>query len=224
MPVASAWAGPALPFQDALLESGLLGIYALLALASFLKYTAPFLPGDAALLVGVFFVGARHGSWGAAAAAIVVGGTSGAMVAYLWGRRFGALLERPKRLAPAVAKVRALLGRWGLWALVVNRFLPGARSLFLPVAGVLKMPAADVAAAVAVGNTLFAALLVGLGYWAGREYARLASLYHLYLAWFATAAVLLASGGVIYWLATRALAARRARAEGRAAAEAEAGT
>lgn len=219
MPIASAWAGPALPFQDALLEGGLLGVYALLALASFLKYTVPFLPGDAALLVGVFFVGARHGSWGVAFASIVLGGTLGAMMAYSWGRRFGGLLERPKRLAPAVGKVRALLGRWGVWAVVVNRFLPGARTLFLPVAGALKMAPADVAAAAALGNALFAALLVGLGYWAGQQYALLASLYNLYLAWFAAAAVLLVSGGIIYLLAARALEARRARAEERAAAE-----
>jgi len=216
MPIASVWAGPPVPFQDALLSGGLLGVYALMALAAFLKYTVPFLPGDAALLAGVFWVGARGGSWGLAALSMVAGGTLGAMVAYAWGRRFGAVLSRPRRLAAAVEKVRLLLGRWGIWAIVANRFIPGARTLFLPVAGVLRMPAGEVAAAAAVGNLLFAALLVAVGYSAGREYARIASIYHLYLAWFSAAAVVILCGAILYLAASRALTARRERVAARA--------
>jgi len=216
MPLASAWAGPALPFQETLLESGLLGVYALLALASFLKYTAPFLPGDAALLLGVFWVGAHDGSWGMAAASMVVGGTLGAMAAYAWGRRFGALLSKPHRLGAGVARVRRLLGRWGVWAIAANRFIPGARTLFLPVAGVLHMPAGPVALASTVSNVLFAGLLVGLGYTAGRRYEHVASLFYLVQGWVCVAAITAAAGWGVYWIATRALDAHRERVASRA--------
>jgi len=216
MPLASAWAGPALPFQDTLLQGGLLGVYALLALASFLKYTVPFLPGDAALLVGVFWVGARDGSWGLAALSMVIGGTLGAMTAYAWGRRFGGLLSRPQRLGAGVHRVRRLLGRWGVWAIAANRFIPGARTLFLPVAGVLHMPAGPVAAAAAVSNLLFAGLLVGLGFTAGKQYEHVASLFYLFQWWICVAVIAVAAGWGTYWIATRALDAHRVRVAARA--------
>lgn len=211
------------PFQEALLSGGLVGVYTLLALASFLKYTIPFLPGDLALLAGVFWVGVRHGSWGVAGCAIVLGGTFGAMTAYGWGRRFGALLLKHAKLARAEGRVETLLSRWGLWAIALNRFIPGARTLFLPVAGFVRMDAWRVAGASVVANSLFAALLVGLGYSTGREFSRLESLYHVYLTGFSSVLLFLGVGAFLYWAASKAISVRRERKESRSAVpEAEA--
>lgn len=219
MPGAVLGAVHPFPFQDALLSGGLAGVYLLLALAAFLKYTVPFLPGDAALLVGVFWIGVRHGSWGIAVVAIVSGGTLGAMAAYWWGHRFGKILFRFSKLAVAVERVEALLGRWGFWALVLNRFIPGARTLFLPAAGLLKMHPGRVAASVTAGNLLFALFLAGVGYSAGREFSELESLYHVYLTGLSSVMLFLAVGTMLYWFAAKALSARRERLEARAAAE-----
>ncbi len=213
MVLTPAGAGFPATLQEWLLGGGgLAGVYGLLAAASFLKYVAPFLPGDLALMVGVFVVGVRGGSWPAAVAVITAAGTAGAFVAYLWGRRFGGVLSRWRRAAGAVAKVQALLGRWGAWALLVNRFVPYLRTLFFPVAGVLRLPAGTVAFAAAGGNLLFAVLLVGLGYSAGREYNRLTELYHFYEAWLSAVAVLLLAGALLYGLWLKPLRARRAAA------------
>lgn len=189
------------------LGHGLEGIYLLLALAAFLKYVAPPVPGDLCLLLGVFYLGLRGGSQGAGVAAIAAGGATGALAAYFWGRRFGRVLHRWKRVSSLCRRVEGILGRWGAWALLANRFVPYVRTLMYPAAGILKIPAGRVAAAAVAGNLLFAVLVVALGYTAGRSFPRLQSLYHLYQFWLGALALALlgALAAVIY----RSLAARR---------------
>jgi len=124
------------------------------------------------------------------------------------------------RYWPAYQTAVEWFGRWGFWAIVLNRFIPGARILFLPAAGLLKMRPGKVAVSVTAANILFAGFLVGVGYSAGREFSELESLYHVYLTGLSTVMLFLAVGALLYWLAAKALLARRERLEARAAAEA----
>ncbi len=185
-----------------------------MAFAAFVKYLIPLVPGDAALLGSVFFVGVHHGSWLLAVALITIGGTAGALSAYLWGRRFGGALLKNSKMAGAVGKVQGLLGRWGAWPLVANRFVPYVRTLFFPVAGLLRLPAWPVTAAAISGNLLFGAFLAALGYSAGRGYGEIATLYHFYQIWLGAAVAVLLLGFFIYLLWLRPLLPGRAKGAG----------
>jgi len=111
-----------------ILDQGLFYVYPALAAAAFVKYVLPVLPGDAALLMGVFYVGLKGGSWGAGILLITLGGFCGALLAYLWGSRFGNLLHRGRRSSQVTCRVEGVLHRWGGWALLANRFVPSGPS------------------------------------------------------------------------------------------------
>ncbi|MCI4397683.1 MAG: DedA family protein [Acidobacteria bacterium] len=183
--------------------------YLVMSFAACVKYLVPLVPGDAALLGSVFFVGVHHGSWLLAITLITAGGTVGALCAYLWGRRFGGLLLKNKKMAGVAEKVQALLGRWGVWPLVLNRFVPYARTLFFPVAGLLRLPSWPVSLAAVAGNFLFAAFLAALGYSAGRGYGEIATLYHFYQVWLGAAAVVMLLGLFAYALWFRSLLSKK---------------
>lgn len=183
--------------------------YLVMAFAACIKYLVPLVPGDAALLGSVFFVGVHHGSWLLAITLITAGGTVGALCAYLWGRRFGGLLLKNKKMAGVAEKVQALLGRWGVWPLVLNRFVPYVRTLFFPMAGLLRLPSWPVLLAAVAGNFLFAAFLAALGYSAGRGYGEIATLYHFYQVWLGAAVVVMLLGLFAYVLWFRSLLSKK---------------
>jgi membrane protein DedA with SNARE-associated domain len=158
-------------------------LYVLLLLLSFLKYAAPPVPGDILMLASIFLVGLKGGSGWISACSITLGGTLGAFVAYEWGRRYGARLLRRGRTARLMDRVEGLLGRWGYWPLLANRFILYVRCVLFPAAGMLRMKPLPVALAAAGGNALFALFLVLLGHTAGKEWGRFASMYHVYQVW-----------------------------------------
>lgn len=171
------------PELNAFLDRGLSPVYLVLTVVAFLKYVVPLVPGDMILLAGVFLVGARGGSWPLAVLCVALGGSAGAWLAYLWGRRFGRLLLKYRRMRRATLKVEGLLGRWGYWPLVLNRFIPYVRPALFPAAGLLRMEPFPVAIAALTSNVLFGSFVVALAYSAGIRYARFLSLFHLYQIW-----------------------------------------
>jgi len=158
-------------------------LYGTLALTAFVKYTVPILPGDMVLLVCVFLVGAKGGSGWVSAGAITAGGTAGALLAFWWGRHFGNRFMRRPRFRRLTGRVEALLGRWGYWPLLLNRFVPYVRPALFPAAGMLRMKPLPTLACALFGNALFGAFVVILGHSAGRQWGQLVSLYHLYQLW-----------------------------------------
>jgi membrane protein DedA with SNARE-associated domain len=168
---------------DGFLDRGLWPVYLALFVVAFLKYLAPFVPGDFVLLASVFLIGLRSGSWALAMVCITAGGAGGALAAYGVGRRYAPLVLRKSRLRRLYRRVERVLGRWGYWPLVLNRFVPYIRPALFPAAGVLRMPLRPVAAAAIGSNCLFALFLAWLGFGAGRRFSRLQSLYDLYQIW-----------------------------------------
>ena len=187
---------------DGFLDRGLWPVYLVLAVVAFLKYLAPFVPGDFVLLASVFLVGLRGGSWPLAAACVTAGGAAGALAAYGIGRRYAPLVLRKSRLRRLYRRVEKVLGRWGYWPLVLNRFVPYIRPALFPAAGVLRMPLKQVAASAVVSNALFALFLGWLGYGACRRFGRLQSLYDLYHVWLGFL-VLAALSGMAAWIFLR---------------------
>lgn len=87
---------------------------------------------------------------------------------FLAGRGFGykvlgALCRLSMNPSSCVNRTEARFVSWGLWSLVVAKFIPGFSTVAPPIAGALRMPFAAFLAAAAAGAALWAglALLVG---------------------------------------------------------------
>lgn len=100
-----------------------------------------------------------------------VSATAGTTVAFLLGRRGGAFFERHSRkVSPAVlARTRAFFDRHGGMAVTVGRFIPVARMLISPMAGLSTMSLARFTAFNAVGATIWAAVFCAVGYFFGQH-------------------------------------------------------
>jgi membrane protein DedA with SNARE-associated domain len=115
-----------------------------------------------------------------AAAAGIIGGYVGYLVGRAGGRR---LLERPavqKRLGRALELMEKLFERHGAKAVFIARFLPGAKVVAAPAAGVGDMNWAKFAFWHALGAVGFAVGFGLAGYYGGEGAIELAERYGLY--------------------------------------------
>jgi membrane-associated protein len=83
----------------------------------------------------------------------------------LVGTRCLAGTRRGERLAggPKAARVRRVLDRWGVGAVVVARFLPGGRTAAAAGFALRRDPSRGFVAAAAVGSLIWASYLVAVG-------------------------------------------------------------
>jgi membrane protein DedA with SNARE-associated domain len=115
-----------------------------------------------------------------AAAAGILGGYVGYVVGRMGGRR---LLERPavqKRLGRALGLMEDLFERHGAKAVFIARFLPGAKVVAAPAAGVAAMSWAKFAFWHALGAIGFAVGFGLAGYYFGEGAIELAERYGAY--------------------------------------------
>jgi membrane protein DedA with SNARE-associated domain len=115
-----------------------------------------------------------------AAAAGIVGGYVGYVIGRAGGRR---LLERPavqKRLGRALGLMEELFERHGAKAVFIARFLPGAKVVAAPAAGVAAMGWAKFAFWHALGAIGFAVGFGLAGYYGGEGAIELAERYGAY--------------------------------------------
>jgi len=153
--------------------SGLLarhGVGAAVALLYLEESGIPVLmPGD----VFVMYIGHRAatealqwlGFWLMVIAAVVMGATN----LYVVSRRLGRHLAEG-RLGVAVyltpgrlQRAEQWFQRWGIWALILGRHIPGARIPITIAAGVLRVPYRMFAVSVAVSTAVWAALFLVVG-------------------------------------------------------------
>ncbi len=137
------------------------------------------IPGD----VWLIYVGHRlpryWWAWVGGWAGFVVAVVFGSMNLYLLSRRFGRrLLEHPlarflhitpERLATAELEFH----RWGPWAVIVGRHVPGLRVPLTVAAGILEMALPLFLVCVAISSGVWAAVFLTLGIVYGDSIARL---------------------------------------------------
>lgn len=173
---------------------------ALLCASAALEYIFPPFPGDTITLLGAVLITGYGWSFALVFGAVMLGSLAGSMAAF----SFGQLLSRRRRRrrdekAAAVEKgiVAGLVEKFrrrGAAYLVINRFLPGIRSLFFVAAGLAGMRPAPVLFYSALSSALWNLALIAAGAFLG---ANLDSLEHLVreyttAAWIVLAAVALA--------------------------------
>ena len=131
------------------------------------------LPGD----VFVVYVGRHMGSaagwliaWVVMIIAVVLGATNLYWISRRWGRRL--LLGRPGKVLHMTPRrldrAEAWFQRYGVWALIFGRHIPGFRIPITVAAGTLKIHYAKFASSVAVSSAIW----VGVFLYAGARYGR----------------------------------------------------
>jgi membrane protein DedA with SNARE-associated domain len=135
--------------------------------AAAIEYVFPPFWGDTLMLAGCAVAGLDRGLLTLVFGAAVLGSIVGSMAAWWMGRRFGqaslGLLARSARARKLHEKAEKLYRLHGSRVLALNRFLPGARAFFLPLAGMGNMPGRRVLLWSTVGNVLYCALIAVVG-------------------------------------------------------------
>ena len=197
--------GPLVDFATSQIGSyGLVAIFVLMLLES---ACIP-VPSEAIMLYGGFLVARGQEDLIPVIAAGVLGNVVGSWLAYWvghakgreWALRFHWLHITEKRLDTA----DRFFAKWGSWAVLVSRCLPIVRTFISLPAGVAKMPFWRFTVLTFVGCVPWVTALTLLGRAAGEDWERLQKQLH-YVDY---ALVLLAVGGLVWWLLRRR--ARRA--------------
>jgi membrane protein DedA with SNARE-associated domain len=143
--------------------------FAVIAGTSALEYLFPPVPGDSIVLLSGVLVSAYGWSFALVLAAELIGSAAGAMFAFWLGDRLRLRRER-HRSAGKQVKDRAMLDRMvarfhrhGAAYLLIHRFLPGVRPLFMIAAGMAGMRRAAVLFWSTLSSLLWSLLLIGLG-------------------------------------------------------------
>lgn len=138
----------------------------LLFVSALVEYLFPPYPGDTLVLGGFLLAG--HGSlslpW--TFAVTILGSIAGAMLAFWIGERFGDgyfLLRKSRRARTRLGRLRIAFDRYGPRLLLINRFLPGLRGLFLYLAGMNRMKRRDVFLYSTMSNFLWIGLIAAVG-------------------------------------------------------------
>src|SRR6476661_6286814 len=128
-------------------------------------------PTDTTLVTAAAF--AAHGRLSVAIIFLVstVAATGGTTVAFVLGRRGGTFFERhSKKVSPAVlTRTRRLFDRHGGAAVVAGRFIPVARMLISPMAGLSTMSLRRFTFFNVIGAAIWSAVFCGVGYFFGQH-------------------------------------------------------
>jgi len=155
-------------------------LYLSLAALAAAENIFPPLPTDTVVAFGTWLAARGDGSALGAFLCTWVGNVAGAAAMYAVGRRHGTGWLRRKfpRLADETgeARLRVLYSRYGLFALVVSRFIPGVRALVPPFAGALRVPAIPAIAAMAAASAVWYGVISYLAWKAGSDWDNVVAL------------------------------------------------
>ncbi len=145
--------------------------YLIVGLFIFFEGLAIPFPTDTTVVTAAAF--AAHGRLSLTVIFLVstVTAAAGTTVAFVAGRRGGTFFERhSRRVSPAVlARTRGFFDRHGGTAVIVGRFIPVARMLISPMAGLSTMSLARFTLFNVTGAALWSAVFCGVGYFFGQH-------------------------------------------------------
>jgi membrane protein DedA with SNARE-associated domain len=131
-------------------------------------------PGDAAIMYGGYLTTTGAIPLPLAYLAVISAATTGSLCLYTLSRRFGhPFLVRfgpyvgltEERLARAERAFR----RWGPWAVIIGRHIPGMRIVLSAFAGVFELPLRVFVPCVLLSSSIWAAIFLELGRILGRN-------------------------------------------------------
>ena len=145
--------------------------YLIVALFIFAEGIAIPFPTDTTLVTAAAF--ASHGRLSLTVIILIstVATTLGTSVAFVLGRRGGDFFDKhSKRVSPAVlARTRGFFDRHGSTAVLIGRFIPFARMLISPLAGLSDMSFARFTIFNVAGAAIWSSVFCGVGYFFGQH-------------------------------------------------------
>jgi membrane protein DedA with SNARE-associated domain len=155
----------------------------LVAALAWLEYVFPPSPGDSAMLLACFLAGAGSLPRGGTYAACFLGSVAGALTAYALGARLGRsyFFLRSEWAAGELSRFERGLRRFGPRLLLINRFLPGVRAVFLYGAGIGRLPWKPVLVYSGLGNLLWVALIAWAGTSLGDSWEEVQGIFRRYV-------------------------------------------
>ena len=187
-------------------------LYAALAIVAAIENIFPPVPADTVVALGSFLAARGRADPIATFLATWAGNVAGAALMFAFGRRYGHawIARRLEGERRAEHRLAEWYRRYGAWAIVVSRFLPGFRALVPPVAGALRVPAPGALLAIALASAVWYGAVTWIGYSLGDSWDVIAARLQSWNRVLAIVAAIVAAGLVALWLVWR----RRARRQG----------
>lgn len=143
-------------------------------------------PGDVAITWAGYLTTTGVFSFASAFLAVVLGATTGSYCLYRLSRRFGRpfLVRYGRYLGlhpPRLLRAELAFRRWGPWAIIIGRHIPGLRIVLSAVSGVLEVPARVFVPCVLLSSSIWAAIFLNLGRALGRNSRLLFRLFPVHL-------------------------------------------
>ena len=134
-------------------------------ISAFLEYIFPPYFGDTAMLAGYFMAGRGDIPLWVAAMSSLAGSITGALAAYYIGLRLGSsyFFLKSGWVKRRVERLQEWYARFGGKLLIINRFLPGMRGIFLYAAGMGKLRFRSVVIYSTISNILWLMLIGYVG-------------------------------------------------------------
>lgn len=176
-------------------------LYAALAFAAGIENVFPPLPSDTVVAFGSFIAARGQASAIGSFIATLAGNLAGAMLMYWVGKRYGAerVLERLGGADGARARLDALYGKYGIWAIAVSRFLPGVRAIVPPFAGALHIGAVRSALAMGLASGVWYGGITYFAFTAGANFEALEARIKTGERWLGIAAAVVAAIALAIW-------------------------
>lgn len=183
------------------------GTYLFLVCSSYLENIFPPFPGDMMMVFGGYLVGRDGLSFAGAFASTFAGHTAGFMTLYYLGRRLGreALLKIRwiRNTEPWIDRAEAYALRYGAALIVLNRFLPGIRSVISIAVGLLRMRWWTVLLSAVLSISTWNALLLYGGRALGQNWEHVARLLNQYNLIVGGVVILAVATGMIWYRVRR---------------------
>lgn len=192
-------------------EDSLAGWFAL-AGSVVIEYVFPPFPGDVVTVLAASLVIAASWSWLGVMSALMVGSVIGAALTFelgvRWARRRAGHSHVGHPNALRLDRLVARFRRHGAVYLVLNRFVPGVRSLFFVAAGLAGMSRTAVYVYGALSSLVWNLALFGAGAALGANYDRLEHLVRTYTTVsIVTLGAVVAVWAAVTWLRRRSRSA-----------------
>ena len=155
----------------------------LVVLLAWLEYVFPPVPGDTTMLLACFLAGAGLLPIWATVCGCLAGSVLGAVTAYGLGTRLGRsyFFLRSAWAREELERLDRGLRRFGPKLLLLNRFLPGIRAVFLYGAGIGRVPLRPVLLYSTVSNVLWVGLIAWAGTGLGSSWEEVQGVFRRYL-------------------------------------------
>lgn len=184
-------------------------IYILLGLSAFVENVFPPAPGDTITAFGAFLVGTNRLQFLSMFIATTIGSLAGFMFLFwigtLLGRRF--FVERDFWYFKAENIIRAenWFRKYGYFLILINRFLPGIRSVISIVGGISGLQVFKVFLLALISSSVWNLIWIGMGYSLGSNWETAKVRIVEIMVTYNVAVLVLLGVGVLFFVARKVI-------------------